>query len=480
MHRHISTFALSEHIFLWNNRIGRGLQLSKEAFEVYPRHPAVQARLNALGMNHHEQCIEKMIPHRSRWSILHENTLHHPIPAQRTSGGYRYQNIVLTERQRRFWLHIDGYKTCAQIAKECSITPQEFYNQLKHLCTFEIQALQLREKGLGTHHRALLQLHTPPLPQNHRNEHMYDEYGGTTLDTFHSSEITDAQTHFDNVEITLAHALEAPHPSLEMLPFGASLAKKILSLAKNNISNILELGPGTGALAQAWYTQHQPQRYIRMDASQELLKAQKARIPQTESMCALAPDIPLPDNSIDLFLSNEVIADLAASSIKDPQVQEYCNRYAIKLEEDQTWVNLGAWKLLESLWRVINRGGMGYISEFGDIYEIPTETIQLNHPEVSIHFGQLESIAQKIGFQTQLISLPDLLKMDLTQLWMAKHSYCGVRSFLHQQNSSISARAWHPTQFTHKNLHGIDWVPMTEPGPAPLPMRIWVLLIWKP
>ena len=251
LHRHISTLALSEHVFLWNNCIGRGLKISKDSFEASPRHPAVQSRLDALGINNQEPSTSNLIPHRSRWSLLHKNTLHHPIPAQRTSGGYHYQNIILSDLQRKIWLNIDGYKTCAQIANEFFITPQELHAQLKHLCTFEIQAIQFREKGLGSVHRALLQLHTPPLPQNHRKKHMYDQYGGTTLDSFHSSEITDAQTHFDNVEITLAHALEDPHPSLKMIPFGASLATNLLPLAHGTIRTILELGPGTGALALA-------------------------------------------------------------------------------------------------------------------------------------------------------------------------------------------------------------------------------------
>ena len=480
LHRHISTLPLSDHVFLWNNRIGRGLKISKASFTESPRHPAIQARLDALGMHRHEEPIDQLIPHRSRWSILCDTTLHHPIPAQRTSGGYQYQNLIFTNLQKRLWLSIDGYKTCAQIAQECSVTVQQMHTQLQHLCTLEIQGLQLREKGLGSKHIALLQLHTPPLPQNHRSEHMYDEYGGTTLGTFHSDEITDARTHFDNVEITLAHALEIPHPSLGMISFGAALAKSILPLSRINIHTILELGPGTGALAQAWCTQYEPKRYIRMDASKELLKEQERRVPQTESICALAPNIPVPPNSIDLFLSNEVIADLAASSIDDPLVQQWLNRYDITPEQDQTWVNLGAWKLLESLWRALNNNGMGYISEFGDIYEIPTETLQLNHPEVSIHFGQLEKVAQKIGFETQLIPLPKLLNMNLEEQWMAKHSYCGIRSFFHQKQTSLSARAWHPTRFPHSYIEGVDWVPMTEPGPAPLPMRIWVLLIWKP
>ena len=46
-----------------------------------------------------------------------------------------------------------------------------------------------------------------------RTEDMHDEQGATQLQDFHHSGITDAQHHFDDVEITLAHALEIRIPA---------------------------------------------------------------------------------------------------------------------------------------------------------------------------------------------------------------------------------------------------------------------------
>ena len=480
MHRHITILRSSEHVLLWNNHTGRGMNISHASFDAKKRHHAVQSRLDAFGMNGRPQELSTLIPHRSRWSLLSSYTLIHPIPAQRSSGGYRYQSIPLSEQQQKLWLRIDGKKTLHILANEFELSVRTIHHLLTPLCTYEVQAIQLRNKALGSSHRALLHLHAPLVPQNKRNDHMYDEYGGTTLEQFHSSEILDAYTHFDNVEITLAHALEQPHPSLRMESFGTAIAQTLLPMAHREINDILELGPGTGALAEGWYTHHSPTRYIRMDASLELLRAQEKRLPYTESLSAHAPNIPLPSDTIDLFICNEVIADLRASSIEDPDVQTSIQKYNITLEEEQSWINLGAWKLLESLWKILRPGGMGYISEFGDVYEIPTETIQLNHPEVSIHFGQLEQVAQQIGFQTKLLSLPKLLKMDMDQRWLSKHSYCALRAALHEKKETIAASAWSPKDFPYTQFQGLEWVPMSEPGPAPLPMRIWALLIWKP
>ena len=36
---------------------------------------------------------------------------------------------------------------------------------------------------------------------------------------------------------------------------------------------------------------------------------------------------------------------------------------------------------------------------FGSIDELPEETTHLNHPEISIHFGQLEEVAKKLVFK---------------------------------------------------------------------------------
>ena len=475
---HIITIPNPPEVFIWNPLLGRGMQIHEESLSQSAPHPALLQRYKELGLYENLPNIHSLIPHRSRWSILVEQTLCHPIPSQRTSGGYVYQFIKLSKDQALLWKNIDGIRSLDILSAELGWTPSHTHSLLLPLCTHEVQAIQIRPKGLGKSHQALLQLFSPPVPQNTREEHMYDEFGGTDLSHFHDEGILDAHRHFDDVEITLAHALEIPHPSLGMKSFGAKLAQCLCSKTQIPPQRILELGPGTGALAQEWYTVHTPERYIRMDASPTLLTAQRERLPQTEEICAHAPDIPLPEESIDLFLSNEVIADLRAASIEDPEAQAWIATYNIKLEPEQKWINLGAWKLLPSVWKVLQKGGMAYISEFGDQNEIPTEAIHLNHPEVSIHFGQLMEVAKQCGFHTELTSLPNLLNMDMQQPWMAKHSYCALRAYQNTQHQALEARAYSPDTF--QEMEGLEWVSMYEPGPAPLPERILALLLWKP
>ena len=477
---HIITIPNPPEVFLWNPLIGRGMQIYEQSLSTISPHPALLQRYKEIGFFEEIPNIHELIPHRSRWSILVEQTLWHPIPSRRTSGGYTYQSIELSAEQTLLWKNIDGVRSVTKLSQELGWTPTHTHSLLLPLCTHEVQAIQLRSKGLGKSHQALLQLFSPPVPQNIRDKHMYDQYGGTDLSRFHDEGINNAKRHFDDVEITLAHALEIPHPSLGMQSFGAKLARSLCYKTKILPHTILELGPGTGALAQGWYTVHTPQRYIRMDASPTLLKAQQERLPHTEEICAHAPHIPLPAESIDLFLSNEVIADLSAASIDDPEAQKWISQNNITLEPQQNWINLGAWKLIHSVWNVLQKGGMAYISEFGDHNEIPTEAIHLNHPEVSIHFGQLREVAEKCGFETELISLPQLLQMDMQQKWMAKHSYSALRAYLHTQNQEIEARAYSPESFPLQKIDGLEWVSMYEPGPAPLPERILSLLLWKP
>ena len=476
---HIQVRHSDHQTLLWNPYTGRGMQMMTDTYEKETWHPAIQARTTQVYLHNQEAPIENLILHRSRWSIVRGHTLIHPHPQTRTSGGYAYQEIVLEHHLRDIWLLIDGKRSIGAIAQMMNIDALSVHQMCLPLFSYTVQALQLRKESLPPNHRALLQLFSPPRPQNIRKEHMYDTYGGTTLETFHSDEITRAHQHFDRVEITLAHALEPPHPSLKNLPFGASLAIALQKILKKEDHTILELGGCTGALAKSWLTQHQPQRYIRMDASPTLLEAQAKCVPHTEGILAHAPNIPLPKESVDLFLSNEVIADLSTSSVHDPQSTLWLQRHPISLEPEQEWINLGAWKLLASIWDILRPNGMAYLSEFGDICEIPTEAAHLNHPEVSIHFGQLEAVAQQLGFETLLLPLPQLLDMDLRQSWLSKHSFCALRTQKYR-GTLLEARAWHPTSLISPDIHGIEWVPMTEPGPAPLPSRIWALILWKP
>ena len=135
---------------------------------------------------------------------------------------------------------------------------------------------------------------------------------------------------------------------------------------------------------------------------------------------------------------------------------------------------------LESLYEILHPKGLAYISEFGSPNELPEETTHLNHPEVSIHFGQLERVAQKIGFRTKLLPIAKLLNISLQELWLSKHSFMALRSCFSSKGKHLEARAYHPSTFLESSdIYGLEWNSMYELGPAPLPQRIWVLLLWK-
>ncbi len=478
---HITPLPYGDNVALWNNLTGRHIVISTTSFTATKPSALLQKRLLKMSMvDGSIKEIHLLIPHRNRYSIVVENKLWSPIPSQHHSGGYIYHSILLTDFEKQILTTIDGRKNIDALAQLFHVDSQKIYTILLPFLSFEKQIFQLRKKPLGPKHPALLQMISPRRESYKRKEHMYDEDGTTQLHDFHQFDICDSKYHFDDVEITLAHALEPPHPCLQNRSFGVALSQVLCSLSSSPPQIVLELGAGTGAVAKSFYSVHQPQRYIRMDASPVLLTHQKKRIPQSEHILGSAPPIPLQENSIDLFICNEVIADLSSCLTSTPKAQEWIQKYQLHIPKEQELVNIGSWELLESLFSILKSTGLGYISEFGSIDEIPEETTHLNHPEVSIHFGLLQEIAQKIGFSTRLIPITDLLQMSLEEVWLSKHSFMALRACWSEKELHFPAQAYHPSTFDSQfDIHGLEWCTMNERGPAPLPQRIWSLLLWK-
>ena len=65
--------------------------------------------------------------------------------------------------------------------------------------------------------------------------------------------------------------------------------------------------------------------------NENLLKHQKKRVPLSESLDVKAPPIPFENNSIDLFLCNEVLADLPSSPKESVHAQKLLQKYNINI-----------------------------------------------------------------------------------------------------------------------------------------------------
>ena len=210
---------------------------------------------------------------------------------------------------------------------------------------------------------------------------------------------------------------------------------------------------------------------------------QAERQPGTVGLRADACAMPLREGAVDLLICNEVIADLAAvpwdgshAAACSPQaeVSARVERYGLGCEGEERLYNLGAWRLLESVARVLAPGGAAYISEFGSPDEIPTETSQLDHPEVSIHFGELADVARGLGLEVDLLPMAELLGFELGARWLSRGSFEAMRGL----DAQLEARAWTPESLPlPEPVEGLRWVPITRDGPGPVVTRFWCLLV---
>lgn len=492
-------------IALWSRAVGRAALISPETLARLeeaapsPELGPLLRRLDGLGLLAGGRALDRarMIPAASRLVLCLPEVpcLWYPDPFTRTPGGHAFREHRLNTTELAIWRAINGARPVLEIARRLRISPGDVLAFLDELMGPEVQAAQLREAPVTRRDLSLERLVAPERPANERLPHQTGAGGETTLETWHRDGITDAATHFDDRETTVAHAFERPHPALGGRGFGAALYGVLRARGMVRGGTTLEIGPGTGALAEAWTRAHEAAGgplglYLRLDQSPVLLAAQDHRNPGTTGVLGSATALPFPDSSLDLVLANEVIADLSAVPWDPDQpvepgtpAAEVARRvadYELESFPGRALYNLGAWSLVEELARALRPGGAAYLSEFGGPDEQPTETAQLDHPEVSICFGHLAAVARARGLEPTLLPLPELLGMDLGASWLWRPSYEALRARLAREGRRLEARAWtEDTLDLPWPVEGLVWTTLADPGPGPLPTRFWALLLRK-
>ncbi|MDG1484550.1 MAG: methyltransferase domain-containing protein [Myxococcota bacterium] len=500
-----------DRIVLWHQRTGRHAALSRETLAEVERWPpelspppqlaAVARRLDGLGMLSESTAprLSGLRPARSRRVLLLPDVpaLWLPLPTVRTPGGYAYAERHLSTDELALWRACNGSRTVDAVAERAGVTVAAALSFFAELTDADVQALQLRDRVTRTKDPALLHLVSAERPANVRLAHQHGPGGETTLSHWHRHDITDGSRHFDDRETTVAHAFALPHPGFSGEPYGARLHRVLedRGMLPPGDGMILEIGPGDGELGEAWLARtaqvgRPSGELVRLDASPELLATQRDRMPGTRELLGTATAIPLPDASVSLVLCNEVIADLSAvphdAEAPDPPegaaaaVAQRLAAYRIPPLPGRCAYNLGAWKLIEELSRVLAPGGAAVVTEFGGLDEIPRETAQLDHPEVSIHFGHLVAVARARGLQARCIPLDELLRVDLTATWLSRHSYEALRARMRSEGRHLAARAWTPERLSLPwRVEGLEWVPLSDEGPGPLITRFMALLLIK-
>ena len=204
--------------------------------------------------------------------------------------------------------------------------------------------------------------------------------------------------------------------------------------------------------------------------------------------------IPLPASSVNLVLCTEIMSRLSAvpfdatttanptlSQGLAPAVAHAIETYELTHLPGRAWYNLGAWKLVEQIHRVLRPGGRAILVDRGEL-EPSTSSDTRNDPGSSdVHFGHLVEVARALGMEARTLPLPEFLDVRVQSQWLSKSSYEALEARMKTAKTAFSPRAWTPETLNLPwPVEGIHWVGLADEGPGPLLTRMTVLLLRKP
>ena len=265
-----------------------------------------------------------------------------------------------------------------------------------------------------------------------------------SLTAYHVETITDANEQFDHQETTLSHLLRIPHPALAGRTYGQALIDALLAkqLIPDGTVRVLEIGAGLGYVARHAIDRLREKghtvEYTIVELSPALAGAQRERLgDDARWVIENALSVALPDASFDLILCNEMVGDLPARQLSrpdiglDPSGTGTADRDkvraihplgdAVNLDDapEPFYAQIGAWELVSKMARWLARGGTAVVTEFGDANAWPKLSTQLDHPELSTHFGHLQQVARAESLEATIEFVIDLLDVDRTQQGLA-------------------------------------------------------------
>jgi SAM-dependent methyltransferase len=244
-----------------------------------------------------------------------------------------------------------------------------------------------------------------------------------SLSEYHLQTIAKADEQFDHQETTLSHLLRIPHPALGGRTYGQALVDVLLArgAVPEGRVRVLEVGAGLGYVAEhvieRLRSTGRTVEYTIVELAPALADAQKQRLGDRatwilgDALAAKAPEA-----AFDLILSNEMVGDLPASTPTPEEVVALAGRYGVNGDDAPTpcYLQTGAFELIARIATWLAPGGTAFVSEFGDRTRWPVLSSQLDHPELSTHFGHLEQTAKHVGLQPTIEFVIDLLDFDRT------------------------------------------------------------------
>jgi SAM-dependent methyltransferase len=363
-------------------------------------------------------------------------------------GDRPVQQVFLDEEETRIWDAFDGQRRLIELRHHHD--NDKLIALVRRLVHHDVQALKLSVMPWSVYAKrpamapaylastmpyAAWQVGTP-LPQM------------VALDDYYRSRIAEADAQFDHQETTLSHLFRAPHPALANRSYGQALVDALVrrpdALPEGRL-RVLEIGGGLGYVARdviARLREHGREvDYTIVELSPVLEAAQRERVPGATWISGDVLAIDLPDAAYDLILANEMVGDLPARQLTRADLglepeggtvdrerlralgggAAIAAELGVELDDapDPCFLQTGAFELVARLARTLAPGGLAVVTEFGEPGQWPRLSTQLDHPELSTHFGQLAQVARGAGLEATIEFVIDLVELDRTQRGLA-------------------------------------------------------------
>jgi protein-L-isoaspartate O-methyltransferase len=480
--RHVSWFAHMGAVYLFHDLYGYIMQMSPdiagmiEAFSdgvdtgetidyfqgkfdgAEPRQLVDVLVGHAVLVDPAEDEIEGMwafVPIKGRWNVWQRRG--DRLTLWTAWGERPVQQLLLDPEETRIWDALDGHKRLIELRHHHDNA--KLLALLRRLVHHEVQAVKLSmmpwsvfAKRPSTAPAYLAS--TMPYPSWQPGTPVPPE---PALDAYHEQAITDADAQFDHQETTLSHLLRIPHPVLAApvgnngagrapRTYGQALVDVLLARAAvgGGAIRVLEIGAGLGYVARdAIARLRQAGRevsYTIIELSPALAAAQRERLAGIEGVTWVVGDVlgVALDGAFDLIVANEMAGDLPARQLtradlgldleggtvdrdKLRAVSPVAADLGLAFDDapDPFYVQTGAIDMVARIAAWLAPGGTAVITEFGDSSAWPRLSTQLDHPELSTHFGLLTQAARGAGLTASVEFVIDLLDFDRTLTGLA-------------------------------------------------------------
>jgi SAM-dependent methyltransferase len=393
-------------------------------------------------------------------------------------GDAPVRRVELDEADTKIWDDIDGERRLAQLAERHD--RGRVLALAQRLTHSDVQALKLSMFPMSTFAKkpAMAPRYlgsTMPYPRWTPADGPPPASGPEiSPSAYYAGEVADADAQFDHQETTLSHLFRVAHPALGGRSYGAALVDALAAHVQPRL-RVLEIGGGLGYVARAVIEALRGRgvevEYTIVELAPALAAAQRQRLaglPVTwREGDVLA--VELPDGGFDWILANEMIGDLPAVRYSRADVGmdldgggevdpaklaalgrpgELVAQAGLRLDDapEPFYLLTGALELVARVARWLAPGGVAVLTEFGEPSVWPKLSTHLDHPELSIHFGHLQTAARAAGMQARIEFVIDMLELDRSQQGLAttRSQFRALRAMLADAGVAIEKIGYTP------------------------------------